>query len=312
MPERQVELYSQCIKSGRLEPANLALAHSNRGLAYRELGRPEPAFSDSTRSLEIEPDFAPGYLNLGDILRSGGRPTEAITNYDRAIELDPKLATAYSNRGLAYKMIGRPQHALDDFAAALDLEPDFATAYFNRCWTLYDMQRYGAAVADCQQALAHGRDRRLMAYAHNNLGQAHKAKGDYALAVADFQAAIEAMPAYAAPYNNLAWLYATAADPAFRDGVEALRLAREAISRQEQADTIDTLAAAQVENRRYDEAVAQYLRAMRMGGVEVVKAYQHDLKAKGCYHGSIDGSLTLELRRALIVCVHDGRKLGAD
>ncbi len=312
LPERQVELYSRCIESGRLEPANLALAHGDRGTVYRELGRPEPAFSDFTRALEIEPGLAAGRLNVGDLLRADGRPRQAIVSYDRALELDPKLATAYSNRGLAYKMTGRNQRALDDFGRALDLKPDFAGAYFNRCSTLFDMQRYDEAIADCQQALSHGRDRRTNAQAHNNLGQAHKAKGEYARAVSQFQAAIDALPAYAAPYNNLAWLHATAADPAFRDGVEALRLAREAVSRREQADTVDTLAAAQVENRRYDEAVAQYLRAMRLGGADMVKAYQQDLRAKGCYHGDSEGSLTMELRRALTVCVHEGRKLGAD
>ena len=68
-------------------PERLASFHSNRGLAYNELGRRELALQD----------------------------------FDEAIRLDPQLAQAYHGRGLVYRAIGQVAEGDRDIAKAREL-----------------------------------------------------------------------------------------------------------------------------------------------------------------------------------------------
>ena len=53
-------------------------------------------------ALEIDPDFAMAYFNLGNVLFRAGRPGEAVPLYDRALELRPgyEKAREYRERAL--------------------------------------------------------------------------------------------------------------------------------------------------------------------------------------------------------------------
>jgi len=64
--------------------------------------------------------------------------------------------------------------------------------------------------------------------------------------------------------GSLAWLRATAADAAERDGAEAVRLAEHActLTGYREPDKLDTLAAAYAEVGRFEEAVATARRAL--------------------------------------------------
>lgn len=61
------------------------------------------------------------------------------------------------------------------------------------------------------------------------LGTSYIAKEQYGEAVRMLNWTIETHPDNYFAKNNLAWLYATAKDPAFRDGAKAVRLAQEAL-----------------------------------------------------------------------------------
>lgn len=61
------------------------------------------------------------------------------------------------------------------------------------------------------------------------LGTSYIAREEYGEAVKMLNWAIETHPKNYFAKNNLAWLYATAKDPAFRDGAKAVRLAQEAL-----------------------------------------------------------------------------------
>lgn len=81
-----------------------------------------------------------------------------------------------------------------------------------------------------------------------------------------FRQAVAAAPDSPVALNNLACLLATAADPALRDGPEAVRLAEKActLTQFQNISTISTLAAAYAEAGRFDEAVAAAERACAM------------------------------------------------
>ena len=68
------------------------------------------------------------------------------------------------------------------------------------------------------------------------------------------------------PYNNLAWILVTDADPHRRDADEALRLATQAAELTEHRDPsiLDTLAAAQAAASHFDDALATAERAIEL------------------------------------------------
>ena len=68
------------------------MAHSNRGIALRDLGRFEEALAACDRAIEIDPRHAVAHTNRGNALRDLGRFEEALAAYDRAIEIDPRNA----------------------------------------------------------------------------------------------------------------------------------------------------------------------------------------------------------------------------
>jgi len=74
--------------------------------------------------------------------------------------------------------------------------------------------------------------------------------------------------------NNLAWLLATAADSAVRNGAEAVRLAERAceLTGRKQAFNIGTLAAAYAEAGRFEDAVRAAQQAIDVATADGDKA----------------------------------------
>ncbi len=90
------------------------------------------------------------------------------------------------------------------------------------------------------------------------LGQFCQQDGNSAAALDNYQKAVDANNNYAPALNNLAWILATSADPAVRNGSRAVQLAKHAceLTQFRQDALIGTLAAAYGEAGRFDEAIA--------------------------------------------------------
>lgn len=93
--------------------------------------------------------------------------------------------------------------------------------------------------------------------AYNNRGYAYLMSGQYELALADLQKAIELDPKHPNAYKNLAWLMATCPETRYRDGATAVEHARRALELggQKNAAWLDVLAAAHAEAGHYPEAI---------------------------------------------------------
>ena len=51
--------------------------------------------------IELSPDYAEAYNNLGNLLQDQGRLEESLVSYRHTIELQPKHRPAYNNMALA-------------------------------------------------------------------------------------------------------------------------------------------------------------------------------------------------------------------
>jgi len=93
--------------------------------------------------------------------------------------------------------------------------------------------------------------------ARTNLGQLLSNRGDAARAAVEFREALTLKPDHPQALAGLAWVRATAADPALRDADEAVRLAERAAdaTRHRDIGALDALAAAYAAAGRYEDAV---------------------------------------------------------
>ena len=92
--------------------------------------------------------------------------------------------------------------------------------------------------------------------AQYNMGLFLAKQGRAADAITHYSEALRIHPNYMDALNNLAWIFATNGDPAFRNGVKAVQMAERAckISGNNDPFLLDTLAAAYAETGRFEKA----------------------------------------------------------
>ncbi|NNL74956.1 MAG: tetratricopeptide repeat protein [Desulfobacterales bacterium] len=93
------------------------------GVSNLNLNKPQKAYEDFNRAIEIDSTRANGYVGRANTLNTLGRYQEALKDYNKALEIDPKLANAYVNRGSAYSHMGQYQKAIADYEKGLELDP---------------------------------------------------------------------------------------------------------------------------------------------------------------------------------------------
>ena len=135
------------------------------------------------------------------------------------------------------------------------------------------------------------------AYAMRALG--YSLKGLYDTAIRDYDAAIKLVPDFAVALNNRAWAYFKSGQPAagLPDVERSLRL------QPTSPHAYDTRAHIRQVGGDPSGALRDYEAAMRFGGERMIRLYQCGLAALSIYRGGIDGIYTVELRRAMQVCV---------
>jgi tetratricopeptide (TPR) repeat protein len=199
----------------------------------------------------------------GEAAFQGGNDDAAIRLLTKAIEsgeLSRKnLSDVYYNRGLAWGKKGDHDKAIADYTRAIEIDPKYAKAYNNRGFSWYNKGDYDKAIADYTKAIEINQN---YAKAYNNRGFSWYNKGDYDRAIVDYTKAIEIEPKDPTAYNRLAWLMATCPDGRYRNGKRAVELAEKAIALKDDANFLDTLAAAYAEAGRFQEAIKTQERAI--------------------------------------------------
>ena len=111
------QLYRRAIddfdKSIGLNP-NLAIAYSNRGIAYVKIGEDDKAVADYEKALSINSKIYQIYNNLGLLYYRRSKYQEAISYFTKAIELNPQIAIIYNNRAVALKLLKKYDQAITE------------------------------------------------------------------------------------------------------------------------------------------------------------------------------------------------------
>ena len=201
------------------DPEN-PLRHDAVASLYLDGGMFDEAIAEFRRSLRLNPASAPTQYNLGFALSARGRRDEAIAAFQEALRIDPDYAQAHNNLGALLQISGQPDAALEHYQRAVALRPDNVES-------------------------------------RANLGQLLSIRGRVAEAVAQFAEALSLRSDYSLALAGLAWIRATAWDPALRDADEAVRLAERAadVTARQDLTALDALAAAYASAGRYQDAV---------------------------------------------------------
>jgi Flp pilus assembly protein TadD len=197
---------------------------------------------------------------MGCARQQAGYWRDSVTLWSHAVACTRQNGIAHNNLGIALARRGDLDRAIAQYETALEIMPTYSEAYNNRGLALARRRDFDQAIADYQTALKlkpdYSQARNNLAAAYVNRGLALAARGDLDRAIVDYQKALKIRPDNAAAVGNMAWIRATSADPKFRDGLQAVELARRAIElSSSNAITLSTLAAAYAEAGRFAEAV---------------------------------------------------------
>lgn len=197
-----IQIYSRLIKKNPQHYAALI----NRGVLWERLPVKDAkervknrayAERDYLRAIEVNPNVAEPYNNLGALYVDTGRNGEAITYLSEAVSRSPRYFTALMNRAIAYYRQGRTTAALQDFNSALKLRNDEPLLFLNRALAYYDMGLYDAALEDLSY-LIHLRSDDARAYLER--ARVFMRMGYPSNAYADLEEAVSIKPTYALAY----------------------------------------------------------------------------------------------------------------
>ena len=92
-PEISISVCSAIIQSGRARGRDLAVAHTERGVAYVTLLDYDRALLDFGEAIRIDPTFARAFANRGAVHGAKQDFDKAIDDFTRVLELEPRSAT---------------------------------------------------------------------------------------------------------------------------------------------------------------------------------------------------------------------------
>ena len=200
----------------------------------------DKAIKYNQKAIEINPDFAIAYNNMGIAYARKENYNKAIEYFKKAIEINPDDAEAYYNMGLIYADKGNYDKAIEYYKKAIEINPDFADAYYNMGIAYHLKLNYDEAIECYQKAIEINP---YYADAYNNMGLAYAVKANDDKAIECYHKAIEINPDYAEAYYNMGLAYRmkgwkiSGADNFYKAGLLYL----EQNNRQEVLQTIDAM-----------------------------------------------------------------------
>ena len=162
------------------------------------------AIENFKKVLEINPQDAVAYYNIGNIYKEKKEYDAEIESYKKALSIKPDHVQSYNNRGNALKAKGDLDAAIEQFKAAINIKPDFAEAHYNLGVVMQEKGDLNASLKSYKKAWEIKPD---YIEAYFNMGNALKDNGDLIAAIDSYNKAIEIKHDYAGAYINMGKAY---------------------------------------------------------------------------------------------------------
>jgi tetratricopeptide (TPR) repeat protein len=265
--EERLEETLEIAKQGLVIDADSKELYNNIGLTYSDLGRHDEAISMLRRYVELSPSEPNSYDSLGLGLQWAGRYSEAITEYERALRIKPEFDIAVIHLGNTYFQQGRYQAALKQFQRFTQMTSNELD--WGRGWHSVGIvyQRQGKL----EQALAAGKSHlKNRKDGVDNLFLLSLERGDLAGAK-KFLEVIESrqnVARGARALNRGPLIYRGYFELKSGNAERAIEVFKEVLKHRPLSFHIesyeDCLANAYLELGRYDEAIAEYTRILKL------------------------------------------------
>jgi len=172
------------------------------GTALRRQGRFEDALKTFDKAVQLQPDDAGLWDDLGNVLIELERPADAVLSFRHALELAPgRFDAALKCARLLYEL-GRPAEALPLFDLCDTLRPDSAVMLRMRALCHRSLRRFDDYLADSRRAYTLDPSN---ADTCNNIGDALQALGREEEALQWFDRALALLPDNTKVLNNKAF-----------------------------------------------------------------------------------------------------------
>ncbi len=141
------------------------------------------------RALEIDPTLAEAETSLATVkFNYDWDWPGAAAGFERAIQLNPSYATAYQRYSLYLMAMGRTEESFSKINKARELDPLSISINFSLGWRLYMARQYDRAIEQLRNTLEMDPSYEL---AHLVAGEAYDEKGEFPLAIAELNKAVE-------------------------------------------------------------------------------------------------------------------------
>lgn len=268
------------------------------GNLLRDQGQIEEAIAVFERGLTFDPEAQDIYNGLGFCYSGLARYDEAVAAHRRYVQLAPNEPNAYDSLGITLTEAGRYAEAGETLNRALDLKPDFHFANLHLGDVYFHLGQYRKAVKQFERYLQLAPTDWDKAIGYHRLALLYAQKGDFiraekfaraeaklkqfrsaflvTLARDDLQAAANLKKSFARSPNTSA---AAAKQFAYFDGSYAFKIGRDEeafaqfkrvtheppfIWNNDGMAIMDCLGNALLQTGRFDEAIAEYERILRM------------------------------------------------
>jgi Flp pilus assembly protein TadD len=240
-----------------------ANAHENLGNAYLKVGDLAQATGQYAAAAALAPDNAVFLQVLGAVLVRQSKWSDASTVLADALKLDPTSADAHRNLGIVRINQGKRSEAIRLFSEAVRLQSGNSDNRFNLGLALLEDNQPEGAAGQFRECLRLNPDETRSHYRLAvALSQLHEVKN----AIFHYREALRLTPEFPDAMNELARILACAPEAELRDGPEAVRLAEKAcaMTNNQQAGMLTTLAAAYAESGRFEEAIVAAQKAREL------------------------------------------------
>lgn len=242
-------------------PSHPSAANSDswrkRGGAFLVQGQLEQAFDCFQKGVELNPQDALCFSNLGFIHAERGQVADAMACLQKAVALDPGNYDAYFMMGNLKAADGDPQAAMQAYENALRVKPDFSVCRDALCGLLTKTRALSQARHVLQAGFAHERD--LGSY-YAKSGNLAVAEGKISQAVVDFKKALTFKPTDTLVLNNLA-----TAQLELRDLGAAIETCHALLAHEpENMQAVCNLGVAYLLTGKYEQAIQRSRRAMEI------------------------------------------------
>lgn len=164
-----------------------------KAFIYKEMGDTTNAVQLFRHVIDLYPDYAPAYEELG-LIYANAKNILGEEYLNTAIQLDPKNINALYALAMLYQDLEEPEKATDLYVKILEIDPQNKYAWHNRGWmAMVFFEDYDAAIGFFTQAI--DADNQYVE-AHTNRAYAYELKGDKTNARIGYQTATQIDPSY--------------------------------------------------------------------------------------------------------------------